>query len=141
MRLAPATSFIGRTAVTNTVVNGTKINQGQTVLIPTYNISIDPRYWHYADPQQFVPARFLNDDQHHPRLALMAFGGGHRGCLGKDVAWIHLKMIIVRLMQHGIIFEDTPENQGGFSEETVCFPKHLVVRVRLDRPSKQMLSQ
>jgi cytochrome P450 len=109
------------------------IRRGQRILIPTYNISTDARYWHHADPRQFVPERFLFEDRNHHRLALAAFGGGHRACMGKELAWLELKTIIVRLMQRGITFEDTPDNHGGFDESTMCFPKNLAVRVRFDQ--------
>jgi cytochrome P450 len=120
-------------ATCDTVLDNIKIYRGQTVLIPIYNISIDARYWHHADPRQFVPERFLFEDRNHHRLALMAFGGGHRACMGKELAWLELKTIIVRLMQRGITFEDTPDNHGGFDDDTVCAPKHFAVRVHFDQ--------
>jgi cytochrome P450 len=120
-------------ATCDTVLDNIKIRQGQTVLIPIYNINTDVRYWHHADPRQFVPERFLFEDRNHHRLALASFGGGHRSCIGRELAWLELKTIIVRLMQRGITFEDTPDNHGGFDEGFGCVPKDLVVRVHLNQ--------
>ena len=130
--MAPSQSFIGRMATCDTVVDDIKIRRGQTVLIPLYNINIDARYWHHADPRQFVPERFFFEDRNHHRLALTTFGGGHRICMGKQLACLELKAIIVRLMQRGITFKDTPDNHGGFDDDSACVPKHFAVRIHLD---------
>ncbi len=122
-----------REATQDTIVDNVKIRRGQTVIVAMHNISTDARYWHHADPQQFVPERFLAEDRNHHPLALIPFGGGHRACIGRELAVLELKIIIVRLMQRDITFEDTPENIGGYEDDLSCLPKHLVVRVRFDR--------
>ncbi|CAF1039584.1 unnamed protein product [Rotaria sp. Silwood1] len=132
LRLAPVAALTTRIATCDTIVDDVKIRQGQTVFIALNNINTDARYWHHADPQQFVPERFLAEDQNHHPLAMISFGGGHRACIGQELAWLELKTIIVRMMQRGITFEDTPENTGGYDERITCFPKTLAVRVRFD---------
>ncbi|CAF5229562.1 unnamed protein product, partial [Rotaria magnacalcarata] len=87
----------------------------------------------HADPKEFIPERFLAEDQSHHPLAMITFGGGHRACIGQELAWFELKAAIVRLMQRGIIFEDTPENTGGYEEQVTCFPKALAVLVRFEQ--------
>ncbi|CAF3405570.1 unnamed protein product, partial [Rotaria sp. Silwood2] len=74
------------------------------------------------------------EDQNHHPLTMIPFGGGHRACIGQELAWLELKVIIGRMMQHGIKFEDTPENTGGYVEHLTCLPKNVVVGVRFDRP-------
>ena len=96
-------------------------------------MKVDSRYWHCNDPTEFLPERFLADNKTHHSYAMIPFGGGHRGCLGQDLARLELKLVIVRLMQRGIRFEDTPENIGGYEERITCFPKKLAVRVHIDR--------
>ena len=64
---------------------------------------------------------------------MLPFGGGHRACIGQDLAWFELKVIIIRMMQRGLVFQDTPENTGGFEEQLTCYPKNLAVRIRFDR--------
>ena len=44
---------------------------------------------------------------------MLPFGGGHRACIGQDLAWFELKIIIIRVMQRGIIFEDTPRGRSS----------------------------
>ncbi|CAF4491952.1 unnamed protein product [Rotaria sp. Silwood2] len=132
LRLAPITAFTTRIATCDTIVDDVKIYRGQTVFIPLHNINTDARYWHHADSQRFVPERFLCEDQNHHLFAMVPFGGGHRACIGQELAWLELKTIIVRMMQRGITFEDTPENTGGYEESIACFPKNVAVRVRFD---------
>ncbi|CAF4904018.1 unnamed protein product, partial [Rotaria sp. Silwood2] len=84
-------------------------------------------------PPQFLPERFLAEDQNPHSLAMIPFGGGHRACIGQELAWLELKTAIVRMMQRGITFEDTSENTGGYEERLACFPKKLAVRVRFDK--------
>ncbi|CAF3629964.1 unnamed protein product [Rotaria socialis] len=133
LRLAPTASFTTRIATRDTILDDVKINRGQTIFIALHNINTDARYWHHADPKEFVPERYLAEDQNHHPLAMITFGGGHRACIGQELAWFELKAAIVRLMQRGITFEDTPENTGGYEELITCFPKSLAVRVRFEK--------
>ena len=130
--MAPVSAFTTRVATHDTILDHVNIRRGQTIFIATHNINTDARYWHHADPQQFVPERFLAEDQNYHPLAMIPFGGGHRACIGQDLVWLELKIIIVRLMQRGIIFEDTPENTGGYEELFTCVPKHFAVHVNID---------
>ncbi|CAF3669995.1 unnamed protein product [Rotaria sordida] len=132
LRLAPVAGFTARIATCDTIVDAVKIHRGQTVFIALNNINTDARYWHHADPRQFVPERFLGEDENHHSLAMIPFGGGHRACIGQELAWLELKTIIVRMMQRGITFEDMPENTGGYEDHLTCLPKKLAVRVRFD---------
>ncbi|CAF1016907.1 unnamed protein product [Adineta ricciae] len=133
LRLAPIASVTTRIALQDTVVDNTPVRRGQTVLIGMNNINTDARYWHHDDPKRFIPERYLHEDKDHHPSALLAFGGGHRACIGQDLAWLELKVVIIRLMQRGVTFEDTPENTGGYEERLTCFPKKMAIRVRFDR--------
>ncbi|UJR20344.1 hypothetical protein I4U23_023475 [Adineta vaga] len=132
-RLAPVAGITTRIALRDTVVDNVPIRRGQTIMIGMHNINTDSRYWHHADPMKFIPERFLNEDKNHHQYALLPFGGGHRACLGQDLAWLELKIIIVRIMQRGVILEDTPKNTGGYEERLTCFPKNTAIRVRINR--------
>ena len=128
--MASATTLL---ALHETTVDGVPIRKGQTILLALHNVNTDPRYWHYADPKQFVPERFLHEDKDHHPYAMLPFGGGHRACMGQDLARFELKMIIIRLMQRDVTFEDKPENTGGYAEEVTCFPKKLAIRISVGR--------
>ncbi|CAF2978162.1 unnamed protein product [Rotaria sp. Silwood2] len=87
--------FIFFSTTRDTIVDDAKIHRGQTVFIAIHNINTDARYWHHAEPRPFVPERLLAEDQNHHPLTMIPFGGGHRACIGQELAWLELKMIIV----------------------------------------------
>ncbi len=131
--MAPIAGVTTRMALHDTIVDNVPIRRGQTIIIAVQNINMDARFWHHAASTEFAPERFLEEDKNHHPYAMLPFGGGHRACIGQELAWLELKTIIVRLMQRGVTFEDTPENTGGYEEHITCFPKKLAVRVRINQ--------
>ncbi|CAF1501095.1 unnamed protein product [Adineta steineri] len=112
--------------------SGTQLYAGDEVLVPFMNLARDPRYWS-IDPELFYPERFLGEDKNHQSYALLPFGGGHRQCIGQDLARFELKVIIARLMQHVTFGDGGPEvNAGGFVQTVTIMPKHVGVTVQFD---------
>jgi len=133
LRFAPISSAIAREATCDDKIDNIPIKKGDIVVLATYNLHIDPRYWK-IDPTKFIPERFLNEDKNPPQYAYMPFGGGHRACAGQDLAFFESKIAITRLMQR-VTFEDPgaeADNSGGYIQRITCFPKNLAVRVRVD---------
>ncbi|CAF3920206.1 unnamed protein product [Rotaria sordida] len=131
-RLTPTISVTTRMVTSDTIIDNVPIHSGQIIFIGLLNIKTDERYWN-KNPKEFIPERFLIEDKNYHTYAMVPFDDGHRACLGQDLAWIVLKLIIIRCMQRGIIFEDTQENTGGYEEKLACRPKNLAVRIRFDR--------
>ena len=132
LRFAPISTGIVRQAMQDDVIDNIQVSKGDNIMIATQNLHRDPRYWN-VDPTKFVPERFLDDDKYPPQCAYMPFGGGHRACVGQDLAFLQLRTIIARLMQR-VTFEDPGDeanNSGGWTQRLTCFPKHLAVRVRI----------
>ncbi|CAF4572301.1 unnamed protein product [Rotaria sp. Silwood2] len=132
LRLAPIGDLTTRMAVRDTIVDDVMVHRDQTLFIALHNINTDGRYWLHEDSRKFAPERFLAEDQNHHPLAMNSFGGGHRACIGQELAWLELKTIIVRMMQRGVKFEDASENIGNYDERITFFPTNLAVRVRFD---------
>lgn len=116
-------------------VTGFQLSKGDSVMISFYTIARDKRYWSDRyDLNEFHPERFLDDPEHKNNLsALLAFGGGHRQCMGQDLARFELKVICARLMQF-ITFGDGGEevNAGGYDITDTNKPKKLAVTVTFD---------
>ncbi len=93
----------------------------------------DSRNWK-LDPTQFIPERFYGidapDAKHHP-FVFAPFGGGHRACIGQDLAQLELKVIIIRLMQF-VTFVDAPGNNGGHLQRMAVVPKELAVSIEFE---------
>lgn len=113
--------------------SGTRLYQGDQVLIPFHNLAHDPRYWS-ADSNRFYPERFLQQDKDHHTYALIPFGSGHRQCIGQDLARFELKLIAATLMQHVTFGDAGPTiNAGGQLSNLTITPKHVAVTVRFDQ--------
>ncbi|CAF1178689.1 unnamed protein product [Adineta steineri] len=115
--------------------SGFELRKGESVMISFYALARDKRYWSdLYDLNEFHPERFLYDTEHRNNLsALMAFGGGHRQCMGQDLARLELKLICARLMQF-VSFGDggNEVNSGGYDVANVNKPKKIGVTVRFD---------
>jgi cytochrome P450 len=115
--------------------SGVPLKKGDSVLISFYTLARDKRYWSdLYDLNEFHPERFLDDPDHKNNLsALMAFGGGHRQCMGQDLARFELKVICARLMQFVTFGDGGPEvNAGGYNVTDTNKPKKLGVTIMFD---------
>ena len=133
LRFAPIAPGIVRQATSDDIIDGYKINKGDIFLIATHNLHLNSKYWN-IDPNEFYPERFLDQDKSPPKYSYMPFGGGHRACIGQDLALLEFKIAIIRFMQR-ITFEDPgseADNSGGFIQHITCFPKNLAVRIIID---------
>jgi cytochrome P450 len=133
LRFAPIAAGIIREAISDDIIDGIQIKKGDVFLIAIQNLHRNSKYWK-IDPNRFFPERFLNEDKSPPKYAYMPFGGGHRTCIGQDLALLELKTAITRLMQRVTIEDPGKEenNSGGFIQCVTCFPKHMAVRVTID---------
>jgi cytochrome P450 len=108
------------------------LKKGDHVHIPIYNLTRDTRHWS-IDPEIFYPERFLGEDKNYHSYALLPFGGGHRQCIGQDLARFELKVIAARLMQHVTFGDGGPEvNAGGHLVRLSTMPKHVGVTIEFN---------
>ena len=137
LRFAPIAAGTVRQAISDDIIDGVQIKKGDIFLLAIQNVHRDPRYWK-LDPTKFLPERFLDEDKYPPQYAYLPFGGGHRACIGQDLALLELKIAITRLMQR-VTIEDAGNdgnNSGGFIQRITCFPKHMAVRVQMNSDKK-----
>jgi cytochrome P450 len=113
--------------------SGIQLHKDDEIFIPFYNLTRDKRCWK-IDPDLFYPERFQGEDKDHHLYASIPFGGGHRQCIGQDLARFELKTIIVRLMQY-VTFGDGGEkvNTGGYVQRLTTTPKNVGVTITFDR--------
>ncbi|CAF4676834.1 unnamed protein product [Rotaria sp. Silwood2] len=109
--------------------NNVQLYKGETVVIPFNTLAHDPRYWS-IDPERFAPERFLGEDKNHHPYVLIPFGGGHRQCIGQDLARFELKVIIARMLQQVTFGDGGPKvNSGGHVTGLTITPKTLGVTI------------
>ncbi len=133
-RFLPPVAGTTRTLTVDDKLPGSSIqlHKGDEIFIPFYNLARDKRCWK-IDPNLFYPERFQGEDKDHHLYASIPFGGGHRQCIGQDLARFELKTIIIRLMQY-VTFGDGGEqvNSGGFIQRLTNIPKNVGVTITFD---------
>ena len=111
------------------------LHKGDSVFISFVSLSRDKRYWSDRyDLNEFHPERFSDDPEQKNNLAaFIPFGGGHRQCMGQDLARFELKIICARLMQFVTFGDGGPVlNAGGFDVTDTNKPKKIGVKVSFD---------
>ena len=134
LRFSPTIDGTSRTLIADDCLpkSGTRLYKGDQVLIPTSALSRDKRHWK-IDPDLFYPERFLNEDRNYNPYALLPFGGGHRQCLGQDLARFELKVILAHMLQQVTFDDGGPEvNAGGYVQRLTIIPKHVGITIQFN---------
>jgi cytochrome P450 len=96
MRLYPPAYGIGREASRATEIAGFRIAPGTIVVIPTWVVHRDPRW--YDEPEAFRPERWADDRARGaPRFAYVPFGGGPRQCIGNGFAMMEAVLLLAAI--------------------------------------------
>lgn len=97
MRLYPPACHIPRSARRDDTVLGRRIAAGDDVLLPTWVVHRDGRWW--PDPLRFDPDRFATGRQAgRHRYAYLPFGGGPRACIGAQLALVEMTLAVAALV-------------------------------------------
>ncbi|PYH75080.1 cytochrome P450 [Aspergillus vadensis CBS 113365] len=86
-RIVPATGFS---------VCGHRIPGGAIVTTQSFSLHRDGNVW--AEPDQFIPERWL-EKQQHPEAIFAPFGGGSRTCIGLHMAQMELRLATALLFR------------------------------------------
>ncbi|MEF8786881.1 MAG: cytochrome P450, partial [Haloarculaceae archaeon] len=98
MRLYPPAHEIRRQPADDVEIAGYHVPEGSLVVLPTWVLHRDERYW--DDPETFRPERWLstNDaETDRPEFAYFPFGGGPRHCIGHRFAMTEAQLILASL--------------------------------------------
>ncbi|KAI0174917.1 averantin oxidoreductase [Pestalotiopsis sp. NC0098] len=83
------------------VVNGEFLPSGTAVSVPLYAACRSAENW--VDPASFIPERWLGQDPRFAgdkRDAFQPFSYGPRNCIGRNLAYVEMKIILARLLWH-----------------------------------------
>ncbi len=97
MRLYPPIWVISRRAMTEQRVGGFDIEPGSLVCVSPWILHHDPKSW--PSPNNFNPARFLEDDATRDRHAYLPFGLGPRQCIGRGFALMEAVVTLSTIVQ------------------------------------------
>ncbi|CAB0018418.1 unnamed protein product [Nesidiocoris tenuis] len=102
-----------------TFPDGTTIEKGTKIVLPTYAIHHDPS--NFPNPEEFRPERF---EQSIAKGSYAPFGDGPRVCIGKRFALVEIKLTFARLLMSYLI---KPSDRGN---EVKFNPKSFLLQVK-----------
>lgn len=98
LRLYPNAPFAPRLYLKDCKINGFDVPESTSVAVNLYSIMRDPVIW--ENPNEFCPDRFLvTSNNKGPNFYFVPFGGGRRGCPGKNLAYILMNTAIASVVQ------------------------------------------
>ena len=97
LRLFPPAWAIGRRALEDVDVCGTRIPKGCVVLLSPYVTHRDARW--FPEPDAFRPDRWLTPDESRPKFSYFPFGGGARVCIGERFAAMEGVLLLATIAQ------------------------------------------
>jgi len=95
LRLYPPAAMVSRTALKADRLCGTRINPGDTVIVPIYALHRSRQLW--DQPDSFDPDRWANGAK-PDRYAYLPFGDGPRICIGASFALQEAVIILATLL-------------------------------------------
>jgi len=129
MRMYPPIWSLARKAEAGDVIGGHDIKAGDTIVLGTYVVHHNPRYWDH--PDRFDPDRFASDRaKGRAPYSYLPFGGGKRACIGSAMSQIEAALAL-SLFLRDFEFEYAREEPPRISLTVTLSPKQgLPLRVR-----------
>lgn len=97
MRLFPPAFGVGREAIADCEIGGFRVPAKSQVFMFQWATQRDPRF--FAEPHEFKPERWSEEDKDLPRYAYFPFGGGPRICIGNYFAMIEIVLLLATIGQ------------------------------------------
>ncbi|XP_020283970.1 cytochrome P450 4c3-like [Pseudomyrmex gracilis] len=116
-RIYPVAPLIARQIYTPIKLMGRQIPPGSTVLINSYLLHRDPRY--FPDPDVYRPERFLPDSPKLPPYVFIPFSAGSRNCIGWKFATLIIKFAVLSILKNFHVESLDKEDQLRFISELV----------------------
>jgi gliotoxin/aspirochlorine/mycotoxins biosynthesis cytochrome P450 monooxygenase len=136
-RLRPLAAFsVPQSAPTPRVVAGYVMPAGTNFLVDSYALNIRNPFWG-EDRDVYRPGRFLERKGTQTRYNYWRFGFGPRQCMGKYVADLIIRVLLVHLVELydlGMVRGNDDGNWGRNGETWINHPQMLV---RCERKSKE----
>jgi len=99
------------------MVNGEFLPEGTSVSIPIYAIANSSL--NFREPESFIPERWTGEDPRFAsdkREALQPFSYGPRNCIGRNLAYAEIKLVVARLVWS---FDIENATEGNWMDQKV----------------------
>ncbi|KAM3393586.1 hypothetical protein ACQJBY_014359 [Aegilops geniculata] len=101
LRLYPPVPFQHKVAAASDVLpSGHQMKAGNKILVYIYSMGRMDGVW-AKDCMEFRPERWIGDDgklRYEPSYKFIAFNAGPRTCLGKEMAFTHMKVVVAAML-------------------------------------------
>jgi cytochrome P450 len=129
LRLLPPVRIFTRNPVTDVKLAGVTMPAGATIMISNPHLHQDPAHW--AQPDAFVPARWLDGGVARDPIGsghFFPFGRGPRMCVGTEFAMVFLRTALATIAARAKVHVDStkPFEEGFFFG--VVLPKGVNAR-------------
>ena len=99
-RLKPLAAFsVPQSAPTDRIIDGYVIPAGTNFVVDSYSLNIRNEFWG-PDAQQYRPSRFQTVNSTDARYNFWRFGFGPRQCMGRYVADVIIRALVVELIEN-----------------------------------------
>ncbi|CAJ2506672.1 Uu.00g078580.m01.CDS01 [Anthostomella pinea] len=80
------------------VISGTPVAEGTVVAVWQYSVNHHPDYW--TEPMTFAPERWMGDPKYKSDQldAMQPFHIGPRNCIGRNLAYAEMRLILAKLL-------------------------------------------
>lgn len=140
LRLLPVASIplIRETPRHGRMINGYFIPEKTEVGVPIYSLHHSNELWDH--PNLYLPERWIKDEALNPILInhsnFIPFSLGPRGCFGKELAWMEMKVLIANLFRTFEFNLMDPEMEIEYAACPAFQPKNSEIWVWVRRSSK-----
>lgn len=126
LRYSPITSgFMPRVNNSNGItIQGYYIPPGTEVAINLHGAHINKDVW--EDSYSYDPTRFVNNDQ--AKRNVFAFSYGHRNCIGRNLAWMEMMVIVSNILKNYDIALPPDSVYGPHNVDELGRPKIMPTR-------------
>ncbi|GAT28911.1 cytochrome P450 [Aspergillus luchuensis] len=102
------------------MVSGEWLEEGTTVSLSTYTVHRYPDVFG-LDPERYIPERWLQPGSRDMQRGFLAFSQGGRGCLGRNIAYFQMQLVIAALVWR---YDLTLREEGWELETMETFSAH-----------------
>ncbi|KAF5021491.1 hypothetical protein F66182_6465 [Fusarium sp. NRRL 66182] len=109
------------------VVDGEYIPEGIRVSTAAYCLHHNPDY--HVEPSKFHPERWIVDEEDESGVsannvalahtAFAPFSAGPRGCVGKNLAYLEMSLVLAKILYNFEVRRDATNNTGGGSPDAI----------------------
>ncbi|OQE39112.1 hypothetical protein PENCOP_c007G02347 [Penicillium coprophilum] len=113
------------------MIAGNWVPKGTIVSVPQLAANHSPT--NFTDPEQFIPERHLHDPrfENDSKTAMQPFSLGPRNCIGRNLAYVEMRLIIARMIFNFDMELDQPEQDWMDQDSFLLWDKpKLMIKLK-----------